>query len=170
MYKVDSLNKKFIDMVVILKNLNEGENFNTPFIKDLFKFSKHIGFCYIHKTPQSSIGNKHSIGLIKNGKHKQYFFKYLTEGVMLLFTQKNSEVVNKFIYLKNPLIFIYKYDPANLILGIDSRQQKKNIIIFKNKDKYVKYYKHNSIFLKFENEEIMKEMIRNLYSGSGLKL
>jgi hypothetical protein len=165
--KLDNLKKKFIDMVIILKNLNEGENFDSHYIKDLFKFSRHIGFCNIHNNNQS-IKTRNSIGLIKNGKHKQYFYNYLSEGVILLFNHKNTDKLNKFIYLKNPSLYIYKYDSTNLILGVDSKGQNKNIYICKNKEKYIKYYKHNSIYLKFESEADLKIMIQSLYSNPGL--
>jgi hypothetical protein len=166
---VDNLKKKFIDMVIILKNLNDGENFDSHYLKDLFKFSRHLGLCNVHNYSDNT-RSKNSIGLIKNGKHKQYFYVYLSDGILLLFNQKNSDKVNKFIYLKNPSLFIYKYDFSNLILGVDSKGQNKNIFIFKNKEKYIKYFKHNSIYLKFESETDMKNLIQNLYSNPGLIL
>lgn len=69
-YKNNSI-KKFYDLVVILKNLNDGENFEISYLKDCFRFSNVFGFLNLNGTPSNNHYKK-PFELYKNGKIKKY--------------------------------------------------------------------------------------------------
>lgn len=68
-------NSKFYDLMIMLKDLNEGEIFDKSYCKDCFKFSKLVGYVNISNIKMNL--NKKPVGLYKNGKYKQYrYYKY----------------------------------------------------------------------------------------------
>lgn len=66
----DLKNQKFYDLVIYLKNLNDGENFDSGYIKNCFKFAKLIGF--INLSNKEVNINKKNLDLYRDGKYKQY--------------------------------------------------------------------------------------------------
>jgi hypothetical protein len=69
---LDKIDTLFYDLLIIIKNMNDGSSFDNNFALELFKFSKNIGFINTNDEP---IGNKQIpklIGLYKNGKYKEY--------------------------------------------------------------------------------------------------
>lgn len=89
-------------------------------------------------------------------------FSYIYfDGMIILFQTNDktkSSCVNKMIYIKNENLYETKSDSNNLVITIQSKFERKNILIFKNKMKYIKYKKYNKILLKFESVESFEEV------------
>lgn len=73
----------------------------------------------------------------------------------MLFNQNDQ--IAKLIYIKNDNLYtINKVDETNLTLT--AKNDRKNLLIFKNKSTYIKYNKYNKLEMKFDklDEQIFK--------------
>jgi hypothetical protein len=138
--KVDSI---FYDLMIILKDLNNGQSFETTYLTDLFKFSKLLGF--VNLTTNKLINNKRSILLEKLGKPgKSYSFLCQKNVLVLLKDDKIAAI----IFLSSSVYF-YQADRSRMTIDILSQSGKNNVVIFKNKDNYIKYNKYQKLILRF---------------------
>jgi hypothetical protein len=76
--------KYFCDMMIILKNLNEGGNYDVDFIKNCFKFSKLMGYVNLSESGKSNTTStstdiinqqfmlKKQVWIYIENKYKQY--------------------------------------------------------------------------------------------------
>ena len=67
--KIDTL---FYDLLIILKDKNDGSTFDNNFIHDIFRFSKNIGFINLDENYKKYKRNIMNMGLYKKGKYKEY--------------------------------------------------------------------------------------------------
>jgi hypothetical protein len=172
---------RFLDFMILLKNLNDGENFDMAFLKEIYKFSKLIGISgyksnsydyYLKGSLRENIstsnnkfyekyGNKKfSVELKTEEKVKKYSFTLINDSFIVLFRNtitSDKENIDKLIFLRNENLYNYKLDWNQNIICIESKQSKRNIVIFKNKEKYIKYTKNNILFFKFENSNTFKD-------------
>ena len=65
--KIDSL---FYDFLIIIKDLNDGKEFDNHICNEFFKFAKLIGF--INITDNIILKDYNFIGMYKSGKYKEY--------------------------------------------------------------------------------------------------
>jgi hypothetical protein len=77
---------------------------------------------------------------------------------MILF-QNNKPEIFKMIYLIDRNFYSYKPDTQNLLLSIESKYGKKNLLIFKNTMTTIKYKKYQNIVIKFEKLDIFNEIV-----------
>jgi hypothetical protein len=80
--KLDNL---FYDLLVILKDMNVGSNFDNNFILELFKFAKNIGYMNLNEEFSIYIKTRKLIGLYKEGKYKEYKYNFFI--LVMLFTK-----------------------------------------------------------------------------------
>jgi hypothetical protein len=78
------------------------------------------------------------------------------KGLIILF---RNGFLNKAIYT-NSKSYIKKGDLDNKIINLESRNSKKNLLIFKNKGNYIKYKKYDKITFKFNNTDNYYEFMR----------
>lgn len=69
---------------------------------------------------------------------------------MLLFKQNSCEV-NKLIYANNEKLYTINHDIKTLIMTIETKNDKKSLIIFKNRQSYIQYKKYNKLIFKFSD-------------------
>jgi hypothetical protein len=62
----------FYDLIIILKDMNDGTNFDNNFSLELFKFSKNFGFINVNDESNQYPKIFKMLGLYKNGKYKEY--------------------------------------------------------------------------------------------------
>jgi hypothetical protein len=172
---------RFLDFMILLKNLNDGENFDMAFLKEIYKFSKLIGVSgyksnsydyYLKASIRENIltsnnkfyekyGNKKfTVELKTEEKVKKYSFTLINDSFIVLFPYtitSDKENIDKLIFLRSENLYNYKLDWKQNIICIESKQSKRNIVIFKNKEKYIKYTKNNILFFKFENSNAFKD-------------
>jgi len=142
----------------VLKNLNEGENFESSLMKDNFKYSKLIGYCNVLLAYSVNFYPK-KIEIIKNNKIKIYSYILLKEGIMILLNNKNNKLIEKIIYLKYDLSFNYRVEYIKKILKIEPKLKKKGILIFKNKLTHIKYKNCLNLSLKFKEIDCLTETL-----------
>ncbi len=73
----ENVNKSYYDMMIILKNLNEGKNFNSSNLKEFFNFIKILGLVEMpHEikkiSEKISLSRFNFVKILKNGKSSQY--------------------------------------------------------------------------------------------------
>ena len=73
----ENVNKSYYDLMIILKNLNEGKNFNSSNLKEFFNFIKILGLVEmpyeIKKiSDKISLSRFNFVKILKNGKSTQY--------------------------------------------------------------------------------------------------
>jgi hypothetical protein len=153
--------KFFFDLQIMVKNLNEGENYNNDYLKNCFRFVKSIGLINMPSLVSSCNQNKQSIGLVLNEKYKHYACLFLN-GALILFLNKKSTEINKMVHLNIKNFYKFEKDITNLIIKVDSATGKKNILIFKNKTSFIKYKKYSAIQLRFENKDFFEEVIQKI--------
>jgi len=73
-----------------------------------------------------------------------------------------NEICDKLIYIKNYNLYNIVFDDKNETVVIHSKNQKKNLLIFKHKSNYIKYSKFMKITMKFENYIEMKILLRKI--------
>jgi hypothetical protein len=172
---------RFLDFMILLKNLNEGENFDMNFMKEIYKFSKLIGVsgCNLNSNEYLKNGfkevmptnrnkyfekygnKKFTVELKTEKKNKKYSFTIINDSFIVLFPYtitSDKENIDKLIFLRSENLYNYKLDLKNNVIGLESKLNKRNIVIFKNKEKYIKYTKNNILLFKFENSNVFKDL------------
>jgi hypothetical protein len=147
--KIDSI---FYDIMIILKDLNNGEIFDNLYCAELFKFSRLLGFLNINTNNYNK--EKKYISLEKNlNSVKEYTF-ILFKNVLILF---RGDELRLMIYLSSN-VYYYQADRASKTIDILSQAKKTNVLLFKNKERFIKYNKYNRLTLRFNDTESFIEV------------
>ena len=79
----------------------------------------------------------------------------------MFFKSKKYDEVDKFMHINNEKQYILS--KIDLTLKIQSKNQKKNIVMFKNMKTFINYKKYETILLRFENDEDLIKVIWYIY-------
>jgi hypothetical protein len=146
--KIESI---FYDLMIILKDLNNGQNFEITYLTDLFKFSKLLGFLNINNETYTK--EKSFLNLEKNKKSKSYLF-ITFNNILILF--KNEKIYS--IIILSSTVYFYQADPYYKNIHILSQSGKDKVILFKNKTDYIKDNKYDKLSLCFTDIESFNEV------------
>lgn len=164
LYKGEEDKEKVIcDLIILIKNLNEGENFNKKIINDcLSTILNEKKLPILEKNNNhNTLNNKYEnfssyhLGLVLNNKFKSYY-GYYNDGLLILTKDKNGEKIDKIIYIKikEHLSFSYKGNQITLY----GKEKKEKIIIIKKSRNELKYKLYDKIMIIIENEKIIEEL------------
>jgi hypothetical protein len=138
-----------IDYMILLKYLNEGLNFEAETLKESYKYVKLIGLTNINTT--QFFLTKYKLNLSKDDKVKSIPYRYSISDEWIMLFNIKTDVCEKLIYFSNKTLYKISLEERIKTVTISSNNEKKNVLIFKHKNSYVKYNKYTKLTLKLEN-------------------
>lgn len=155
--------KYICDLMILLKDMNEGQCFNQEYLNSLIKYIKSTGFfCQESSSSYKSIDteDKFSLGIQVNNTYKTYHAYYCGRSIFILFDNKKSNEISKMICLSVSLLNIQAN--GNMIVVKDRYEGKKgrNVFILHNKKKTIKMKQYDGIKLFLDNKGVFNDIIK----------
>ena len=166
-YKNSEDKEKIIfDMIVMLKNLNEGKNFNKEIINEAIsniKSEKNILNSIDEKYNNLKIDYKNYIKIYENEKEKIYNYFYLN-GLFVLF-KKN--ILYKFFYIKilNKIKCEIKKENNQIKVYNSSSDNKNYLYIIKNNNDHYEMIPYEKIIFEVNSTIIINDLEKFFYSN-----
>lgn len=171
--------------MILIKNINAGSNISCELVKE---FISHFNNCsdpiisYVNKRSfnfenldevilslpnkqnnDDNIENKNRNTKDKYKSDKTYFL-YVVKGFVILFKKKETKKcgfkLDYFIYLSTKFHDIN--ESGMYTATIKGKLNKRNLLLFKNKETFIKYTKHSEINLLFKSDKAKSKFIRKL--------
>lgn len=163
---------------MLIKNINIGENISCDLVKEfinhfnnssdpLIKYVNKLTFNYeCLDEVMLNLPNKQNN---ENSTKEKYlsqktYYLFLVKGFVVLFkkkeTKKSGYKLDYFFYLSNKFHDISESGTFNTT--IKGKLSKRNLLLFKNKETFIKYTKHSEINLLFKSDKSKSKFIRNL--------
>jgi hypothetical protein len=166
-YKNSEDKEKIIfDMIVMLKNLNEGKNFNKEIINEAIsniKNEKNILNSIDEKYNNLKIDYKNYIKIYENEKEKIYNYFYLN-GLFVLF---NKNILYKFFYIKilNKIKCEINKENNQIKVYNSSSDNKNYLYIIKNNNDHYEMIPYEKIIFEVNSTIIINDLEKFFYSN-----
>ena len=142
-------------MVILTKDLNDGDNYNRKIIKECIEMISKLKIENAKKEINIENNKMNNVAIVVNGKYKTYYAIY-NDGLFIMYKSKRGSI-DSFMYVKMKEELIVEVK-GNTIT-IERKEKNERITIVKNRNKSIKYKYVEKVMIIIENSFVIQDLV-----------
>ena len=155
LYSEEKKEKTICDLVILTKDLNDGDNYNRKIIKECIEMISKLKIENAKKEINIENNKMNNVAIVVNGKYKTYYAIY-NDGLFIMYKSQRGSI-DSFMYVKMKEELIVEVK-GNTIT-IERKEKNERITIVKNRNKSIKYKYVEKVMIIIENSFVIQDLV-----------